>query len=315
MSTAIATPPRLDAVRVALADDAIRRRIEEIVRRRVRPQEVGDVVQSVVHAALAATEAPPLTDVPRWLFGIARHKVADHHRSARRSRDAGVDPTLVAAPGAPLEARSLLRRVLGDAARDPRHAQTIGWMAREAEGEQLEEMAREAALPAATVRQRVSRLRRWLRRRWREEALLVAFAAVAVLALALRRGPSETLAPIVADPGRDTAAAASASLQGRWRVVEVEPGGSLDAARQALVAADAASAVIDVEGAHLHVASAARHADRLVVTGPVIDGRFEVRVVDDAGRVQRATARFDEHGRLVLTAAGGDWPGRVVLAR
>jgi DNA-directed RNA polymerase specialized sigma24 family protein len=315
MNTAIVIPSALESVRIALADDGIRRRIEEIVRRRVGAQEVGDVVQSVVHAALSAPEAPPDADVPRWLFGIARHKVADHHRSARRSHGVGVDPALVAAPAAPLEARSLLRRVIGDAARDPRHAQTMGWIAREAQGEQLEEMAREAALPAATVRQRVSRLRRWLQRRWREEALLVAVAAVAMLAFALRRGPVAVVEPIVPDPMGDSRAAASASLQGHWRVVRVDADASLDAARRALLAADAASTVVDVDGPRVRFASPSRRGERRLETGPVVDGRFEVRVVDGGGRVQRATAHFDDHGRLVVVSTDGDWRGSTVLER
>jgi hypothetical protein len=50
-----------------------------------------------------------------------------------------------------------------------RGAETMGWLAREAAGERLDELAREASLPAATVRQRVSRMRRWLRKRWLHE--------------------------------------------------------------------------------------------------------------------------------------------------
>src|SRR5262245_4123830 len=65
-------------------------------------------------------------------------------------------------------------------------------MAREGEGEKLESIAAEAQVPAARVRQRVSRMRRWMKERWMAE--LAAAAALAILALIiarLLRGPKE----------------------------------------------------------------------------------------------------------------------------
>jgi hypothetical protein len=54
-------------------------------------------------------------------------------------------------------------------------------MAREGEGEKLESIAAEANEPAARVRQRVSRLRRFLRARWTAELAAAAGAIVAVV--------------------------------------------------------------------------------------------------------------------------------------
>jgi DNA-directed RNA polymerase specialized sigma24 family protein len=63
------------AVRAALADAEVRRRIEGIVKRRVQPGDVEDVVQQVVCDALGSDLVPDdPADVPRWLFGITRHK-------------------------------------------------------------------------------------------------------------------------------------------------------------------------------------------------------------------------------------------------
>jgi hypothetical protein len=53
-------------------------------------------------------------------------------------------------------------------------------MAREGEGDKLEHIAEEEKLPAATVRQRVSRMRRWMKDRWLKE--LAAVAAFSILA-------------------------------------------------------------------------------------------------------------------------------------
>jgi DNA-directed RNA polymerase specialized sigma24 family protein len=307
--------PAPHAVRAALADAEVRRRIEGIVRRRVQADDVNDVVHQVMCDALASDLAPPdPAEVPRWLFGVTRHKVADHHRTTRRRALEPLDPARVAGRAAPLEARSLLREVIADAAKDPRGAETMTWLAREAEGERLDELAREASLPAATVRQRVSRMRRWLQKRWLREALLVAAASAALL-VAYRTATPPIVAPIVADPLDNAAAAASAALQGRWRVESVEPDGTLDPARRALVDADAMTTVVDIEGSRVRFSSATRHSERRLETGPVEGGRFEVRVVDGGGRVQRATATLDAGGHLVVVGTDGDWKGRVVLAR
>jgi DNA-directed RNA polymerase specialized sigma24 family protein len=316
MTAALPFPPSLDVVRAALADDEVRARIESIVRRRVPTQEVGDVVHQVASEALSATDPPVEPEaVLRWFFGITRHKVADHHRAARR-RGEGVDAENVPARPAPLEARSLLLGILADATRDPRAAETMEWIARESEGERLDEMAREARLPAATVRQRVSRLRRWLRKRWVHEALLLAAASVVALAVALGRGHTRDPIPIYPDPTGDPAAAASIVLQGRWHVARVSPDEGISQGLRALVDADAMTTAVDVDGDRLRLASAVHHGEARLEVGPVVSGRFEVRVTDAHGHVQRATVSVDAEGRLVVVGTeGGDWRGTVVLER
>jgi DNA-directed RNA polymerase specialized sigma24 family protein len=315
MTASRARPSSRDAVHAALADAHVRRRIEEIVRRRVRPDAVNDVVNQVACDALASALAPTdPAEVPRWLFGITRHKVADQHRSTQRRGTESLDPACAAAPPTPLEARSLLRRVLADATQDARGAETMRWIAREAEGERLDEMAREASLPPATVRQRVSRLRRWLRQRWLHEALVIATAGLVVLLIYLGV-PRHVTTPIVADSMGATAAAVSAAVQGRWYVQSVEPDAALDSARRALVDAEALTTAVDVDGDRLRLASATRRAERRIEFGPMEDGHFEVRVADGGGHVQRGIAAFDRSGRLVVTSGEGEWKGRVVLAR
>jgi hypothetical protein len=53
----------------------------------------------------------------------------------------------------------------------------LDWMAREGEGEKLESIAAEERVPATRIRQRVSRMRRWMKEQW-----LAELAAVATLA-------------------------------------------------------------------------------------------------------------------------------------
>jgi DNA-directed RNA polymerase specialized sigma24 family protein len=302
-------------VRRALADAGVRRRIEEIVRRRVRPDAVEDVLHQVACDALASHVAPEdPAEVPRWLFAVTRNKVADHHRTCGRRAEAPLDPGRLVGRPAPLEARSLLRQVIADASRHPRGAETMRWIAREADGERLDEVAREAALPPATVRQRVSRMRRWLRKRWLHEALLVAAAGLVAVLVLCSRAPRATI-PIVADPLDDPRATAAAALEGQWRVVRVEPDAALDPARRALVNAEALSTVVQVTGSALALTSATRHAQRRLEVGVIVAGRFELRIIDGGGNVERATASLDAAGELVVVSNAGAWRGRVVLAR
>jgi hypothetical protein len=70
-------------------------------------------------------------------------------------------------------------------------------MAREGEGEKLESIAAEERVPAARVRQRVSRMRRWMKERWLAElAAVAALAILAILVARLLRRPKDV--PVIA---------------------------------------------------------------------------------------------------------------------
>src|SRR6185437_13376397 len=96
-------PPPNDA---ALADPALRRALADFVRRRVPPADVDDVVQTVLCDALIAQGRPRDPEgLRRWLLGIARHKVVDVHRRARREPPVEL-PDIPEGPP-PIEAREL----------------------------------------------------------------------------------------------------------------------------------------------------------------------------------------------------------------
>ncbi|MEO8797955.1 MAG: sigma-70 family RNA polymerase sigma factor [Polyangiaceae bacterium] len=153
-----------------------------MVRRRVPDRDVEDVVQSTLVEALAAATKPNEPEAMRkWIWGIARNKVADYHRRAKRET-VGVpehSPELVINPG-PFD--DMLDWAMRELPRDDDAKHTFEMLLREADGDKLETIAESARLPAPRVRQRVSRLRRHFRERWAADlAALAALGIVTVL--------------------------------------------------------------------------------------------------------------------------------------
>lgn len=163
-----------------LGSAEIRRMLTDFVRRRVPESDVEDIVQTVLVEALASDRVPAeKSELRKWLTGVARHKIADHHRRAGRERPEELADIETGPP--PVEERELADWAEKQAKSSKEGAATLRWMAREGEGDKLEHIAAEEKLPAATVRQRVSRMRRWMKERWLAEIA----AAAAVLGLAL----------------------------------------------------------------------------------------------------------------------------------
>jgi RNA polymerase sigma factor (sigma-70 family) len=172
--------------RSVLGSAEVRRLLEGVVRRKVPPSEVDDLVQTALCEALASERLPDDDEaLRRWVLGVARNKIADHHRRAGRRRTVELDEELPDATNKDVQATSTrdLARWADEQVGDDATAQrTLEWMAREGEGETLAHIAAEAELPPEQVRQRVSRLRRWMRERWaRELAAAVALVGVVLI--------------------------------------------------------------------------------------------------------------------------------------
>jgi len=174
-----------------LAGPALRGSIEAMVRRRVPPHEVEDIVQATLTEAIASSNRPDEEDaLRRWVHGIARHKIVDFHR-ARGREPTHVGDAIDEAPdsgAAPHDAIDLMRWAEREMPQNDGAARTLEWMLREGSGEKLESIAREEAVPAPQVRKRVERMRRHFRARWAvQAAAIVAAISVVVLAIFLLR--------------------------------------------------------------------------------------------------------------------------------
>lgn len=174
-----------------LADPGLRRMLEDFVRRRVPASDVDDVVQTVLLDALSSPSIPSdATELRKWILGIARHKVVDHHRRVTREPTAELVELEAHAP--PFEERALADWAEKQAGSEGEAKKTLAWMAREGEGEKLESIAADENVPATRVRQRVSRMRRWMKERWLAElAAVAALCALAILLWRLFRKPDE----------------------------------------------------------------------------------------------------------------------------
>ncbi len=168
--------------RAVLDDVELRRYLQRYLRRRLPAAEAEDALQSVLCAALEAPRLPVQDEeLRRFLTVVARRKVANYYRASAREHLEG--ELEIEAHAAPIDEASLLRWAERQAATSSfAHAdETLEWMAREGDGEKLEHIAEEAHVPATAVRQRVSRLRRFMKERWALE-LAVASVLCAIVA-------------------------------------------------------------------------------------------------------------------------------------
>ena len=178
-----------------LADPALRQALLRYARRRLPAAEVEDLVQNTLTDALVSANAPSdSSEFQRWVQGIARHKIADNYR--RRGRLPILDPDVDAKAGdAGAGTGELAQWIERELPKTDGANATLHWLLRESDGESLDEIARDAALPAPRVRQRVSRLRRHFHARW-----LALGAAGLIVLLALGLLLHRTQAPSIVPP-------------------------------------------------------------------------------------------------------------------
>lgn len=166
-----------------LRSTSLRQAMVSFALRRGAGADAEDAVQATLAEAWQKAERPTEPELlRRWLWGILRHKVVDLHRKRSREISTGdfESPTEERQQAAP-EPDGVSDMLLWASRNLPQgkdNEQTLDWLLREADGESLEHIARDAALPPARVRKRVSRLREHFRAHWRRD--LAALAALGI---------------------------------------------------------------------------------------------------------------------------------------
>jgi hypothetical protein len=260
--------------------------------------------------ALAASNVPEsAADVPRWVMGIARHKVADFHRRAGREQLS--DAADSESRSDPIEDKLLLRAVLADGDQAATR-ETLKWVVREFAGEQLNDIAREAALPAAVVRQRVSRFRRRMRARW----LYAAAAALAVLGFFAQRSPEAGLelassAPVDVDgvvvaPRSVPAAATVRPIAARYRVVDATLPLLLDEVLGEWAGSEAHGTLVDWNADVVTIVTPTRHIEGRVSLHAMTDGSEQGTITLADGRALPIAVRTEGTRTKVELVAVGD---------
>lgn len=278
-----------------LAEPRLQAALRAQVRRRVGASEADDIVQATLCDALAATHTPAdRGELVRWVSVIARHKIADHFRRARREERFDVAPAQLLHE--PVDERALLGEIVRDAGAQPGGLRTLRWVAREAAGERLADIAREERLSPEVVRQRIAR--------WRRRARAVFLLAAAALALAVV--VPRLVTP--ASPARSTAA--PTPVEGTWRVASVDVPDGADPRLRKLADLPLGAARLVVRGDRARLEGVPLAIERTFVLGPPERGvlRGTMRTFD--GGSVPIEVRLD--GDVATVAGGG---GRFVLRR
>lgn len=143
-----------------------------VLKRRLPIADAEDVAQATLTEALTSQTFPKDEEAQkRWLWGVARHKVADHYRRTKREVPHDSDVNEPATEPSDADLLTWAEKLLppGQDAR-----QTLEWLLREGDGEDLAAIAESEKIPAPRVRKRVSRMREHFRVHWKKEAALMA---------------------------------------------------------------------------------------------------------------------------------------------
>jgi DNA-directed RNA polymerase specialized sigma24 family protein len=305
MTTQVETSPfsQMRPGRVQLAAPSARRALTRYIAARIAACDVEDLVQATLCAALASGRMPEdERDFERWLLGIARFKIADAYRASARTCPEEVGD-LAASAAPPTEAINLARWAERQLPPGEAAERTLDWMLREAEGDKLETIAADEDLPPERVRQRVSRLRRWMRDRWMAE-----LAAVAALGLLAAVGVRALFHhdPVIAPEMLTEPASEGAGLRRAWRLISFEPAQPLSVRRAALLERLRSSLVVVFDGRVARASALNGTFERSYAATIAPESTLDLDVGE--GRPTRLHYRWDGDALLVIIPSGA-WAG------
>ena len=124
--------PEATVRQLRLCNHDLRRSLVLFARKRLPDGDAEDVVQDTLTDALAATQAPedPL-ELRKWVFGIARRRVADHVAGMPRGQAVAQDRDATALPSGEVDAVDLVRWARSEVEGNPEDLRTLGWIVRE----------------------------------------------------------------------------------------------------------------------------------------------------------------------------------------
>ncbi len=159
------TPSSQEARIAALYSEHGRRLLAYALRRASGPEDAADVVaETFLTACRRAEDVPAGEEARLWLYGVARNVLLNQRRGERRRARLGdrlrAELATATFPAPASETEMAVKRVLGEMEPVDREVLTLaGW-----EGLDPAQIARVLDLPAVTVRGRLHRARRRLRR-------------------------------------------------------------------------------------------------------------------------------------------------------
>jgi DNA-directed RNA polymerase specialized sigma24 family protein len=116
----------------------MRQALWTMVRRRVPERDAEDVVQSVLAEAIASPHRPEEPEsARRWIWGMARNKIADYHRRARRETFVEVEASVTPNDDS---GREILEWAAVELPPGLDERRTFEWLLREGEGDRLDSL-------------------------------------------------------------------------------------------------------------------------------------------------------------------------------
>jgi RNA polymerase sigma factor (sigma-70 family) len=220
-------------------------RVRRFLARRVPRDMIDDVSQSVACEMWASRDR---AETPGFVYGVARNEAFDARRRAARGSHEPLDHEATEGTSNHMAeasfARAELAEVIDYVEKKPRLVDPLRWLVAEHAGESFEEIGVREGVAPATIRQRVSRLRRELRHVFAAATIVVlAFGGIGAI-----HSASETITK--ESSANDPSVSVISIANGRWRIESIaSQGPEHEVARGAVIELRGGDGTISIAGA------------------------------------------------------------------